>query len=139
MILGYQLVILNDSEGSKAERKVTFSIFQVSMLKRSMKAIWQSIKQHPIPVICYILYLLICCGAINSALNFSNEMKHHPERSGIENGGESAGLSGFFICFISFIFLIACIIRGSSKNGDSSFYLWLGLAVLIPMVIVGNL
>ncbi|MES2063960.1 MAG: hypothetical protein V4456_18700 [Bacteroidota bacterium] len=104
-----------------------------------MKAALQCIKQHPIPVICYLLYLFICCGAINTAFHFNHEMKLHPERSGIMNGGEGAGLSGMFIYFISFIFLVACIIRGSSKNGDSTFYIWLALAVLIPMVIVGNI
>jgi hypothetical protein len=66
-------------------------------------------------------------------------MRLHPERSGIVNGGEGAGLSGALISFITFIFIIACIIRGSSKNGDSSFYLWLTLAIIIPVVIIGNI
>jgi hypothetical protein len=104
-----------------------------------MKAAWQSIKQHPLPVICYFFYLLICCGAVNTSLHFRHEMKLHPQRGGIVNGGESVGISGMFIYFISFVFLIASIIRGSSINGDSNFYLWFALAVLIPMVIVGNI
>ena len=66
-------------------------------------------------------------------------MKLHPKRSGIVNGGEGVGFGSTFISFLGFIFIIACIIRGSSKNGDSSFYLWLTLAIIIPVVIIGNI
>ncbi|WP_147321963.1 hypothetical protein [Mucilaginibacter conchicola] len=103
-----------------------------------MKTVWLSIKQHPIPAFCYLFYLFICYGAINNSAYLSRQMKLHPDRGGIANGGEAAALTGGLTYFAGFILLLVCIIRGSSKNGDSNFYLWFALAIIIPMVVAGN-
>ncbi|PAW93276.1 hypothetical protein CKK33_07095 [Mucilaginibacter sp. MD40] len=65
-------------------------------------------------------------------------MKLHPERGGIVNGGEASAITNAMTYFVGFIFLLVSVIRGSSKNGDGTFYLWFALSVIIAMVIAGN-
>jgi len=66
-------------------------------------------------------------------------MATHQYKSGILNGGEGANASSVLINIIGSVFLISCILRGSSKNGDSIFYMWLAFSVIIPLVVIGNL
>ncbi|MBL4678456.1 MAG: hypothetical protein JKY70_19980 [Mucilaginibacter sp.] len=89
------------------------------MPNHHMKTVWLSIKQHPIPAFCYLFYLFICYGAINNSVYLSRQIKLHPDRGGIANGGEAAALTGGLAYFAGFILLLVCIIRGSSKKATA--------------------
>jgi hypothetical protein len=109
---------LNDSDGYKAARQVTFSIFKVSMLKHRMKVVWQSIKQHPTSVIFYIIYCLLWYSTYG--------LIFHPMREG--------GLLVLAGIFTAIVFIIISLVNASQTN-NYKFYLWLIVFIVIPVVI----
>lgn len=102
-----------------------------------MKLAWQIFKKHPISIVCYLIYSAFCYFALSVCFQFHQYNKLHPERSGIANGGEAAGFAAFFTYIFALLFLVAIVITGSIK-GDS-FYFSLGLGVIIPLIILGNI
>ena len=103
-----------------------------------MKNAWQILKKHPIAIAMYLIYLYVCYCALALSIQFHKTMKLHPERSGIANGGEGIGYADFFILLIGFTFIGITLLNIPFKPSQYKFYLWLCLAVLIPILIIFN-
>jgi hypothetical protein len=70
-----------------------------------MKSAWQFFKQYPISLTFYLLYLLLCYKMLINILWVHEQIKAHPENSGIANGGEVIGYSWLLLFIVALIFI----------------------------------
>jgi hypothetical protein len=94
--------------------------------------------KHPTAIISYIVYMLMFWRDIYMIKNLSEQMKLHPERSGLANGGEAVGTVVFGTFFVGIIFGV--IIGGFAVGAkENKFYLWMLPLIIIPLIILGNI
>jgi hypothetical protein len=100
-----------------------------------MKTILQILKKHPVSVICYLLYFALFI------LEVLRQLEYH--RILDQNNGNwpyaHREWVGVFLFLFGFIFLTTTLIVGAFKREGSGFYIWLCLAIILPMVIYGNI
>lgn len=100
-----------------------------------MKAFLKSIAAHPLSAICYVLYFTLFVSQVIREFEYQRIVEQNNGKwpHGVREG------AGIPVYLFGIIFLIVTIIRGSAKNENGSFYFWLGLAILLPMIIYGNI
>jgi len=102
-----------------------------------MKKAFQILKKHPGAIICYILYMLFCLITITSELRFQaavNQLKHG-ERMGV-SWGEAIMFGDIYTFIIAIIFIITMIFNALLQKTGQSFYWWLCLFTVIPLIIL---
>jgi hypothetical protein len=83
-----------------------------------MKAVWQSIKQHPFSIFFYIIYCLLWGNAYS--------IFFHPVREG--------GLFAIAGVFTSVVF-VAISLHNAYQTDEYKFYLWLIAFIALPVII----
>ena len=104
-----------------------------------MQIAWQIFKRHPIAITFYLLYLTICYHLLANILLFHKQVKIHPEKSGVANGGEIIGYSWVFLIFLAGIFVVSALINIAFTKTQHKFYLWLCTLIIIPLIIISNI
>jgi hypothetical protein len=70
---------------------------------------------------------------------FRQQIKLHPELSGIEAGGEGVAISGFFLLFIGALLLAVNIGFAVFKTRELKFQLVLCVLIIVETFLVFNL
>jgi hypothetical protein len=104
-----------------------------------MKKAWRLFAKLPIAIIFYLLYILLCWRVLTNILWFHKQVKLHPENSGIANGGEVIGWSWLCIVLVAVTFIVIALINIPFRKGQHPFYLWLCLAIILPLIILVNI
>lgn len=100
-----------------------------------MKAFLKSIAAHPISTICYILFFTLFVSQVIRELEYQRIVEQN-------NGKWPHGVRewvGIPVYLFGIIFLVVTIFGGTTKHENGSFYWWLSLAILLPMIIYGNI
>ena len=102
-----------------------------------MQKVLQILKRHPGAIICYILYVLFCLITITSELRFQaavNQLKRG-EKMGV-SWGEAIMFGDIYTFIIAIIFNITMIFNALLRKTGQSFYWWLCLFTVIPLIIL---
>jgi len=100
-----------------------------------MKKSIQILKGHPWAIISYILYACFCFMVITTQLRFEAAVGH------IQHGdqiawGEGVMFGELYAFVIAIIFIIIMIINALFRKTGKSFYWWLCLFIVIPLIII---
>jgi hypothetical protein len=100
-----------------------------------MKKIFQILRTHPWAIMSYILYILFCLMTIASTLRFEAALDR------IQGGdkvawGEGVMYGDLFAFVIATVFVIIIIFNALFRETGQSFYWWLCLFIVIPLIIL---
>lgn len=113
------------------------SDYKLMTTNHPMKKALQILKGHPGAIICYILYALFCLSTITSSLRFQAAVSRlkHGERMGV-SWGEGVMFGEMYTFIIAIIFIVIIIFNALLRKTGQSFYWWLCLFIVIPLVIL---
>jgi TRAP-type mannitol/chloroaromatic compound transport system permease small subunit len=98
-----------------------------------MNPIKQIFKEHLTAVFFYALYILWWAFTLNFVIGVQYAIKHN------EHVMNDSGLVPVFTFFIGIVFIIVNLLNILFHKTQYKFYLWLCLAVLIPLAIIANI
>jgi hypothetical protein len=75
---------------------------------------------------------------LTTNLQFSKNLKLHPEKNSIGQG-EAVGYITIFTLLVAIIFIIISLINVAFKSERYKFYLWLCVAIVVPLIVIKNL
>jgi len=120
-------------------KQVTFynKIVLIVTNPKPMKKLVQILKTHYWALIAYVLYAWICSGIISSELKYKAAFNN--TKGGDRIGwGESVEYGIIFLTIIAIIFTIIIALNALVRETGKSFYWWLCLFIIIPVVIAIN-
>jgi hypothetical protein len=106
-----------------------------------MKAFMKIFKEHPIAVIAYCTFTVLCVLSLVAYWSLKTQIAQYPNarKGGREYGGVKEYGVAALTCFYAFIFFVVNFFLGIVRNEQISFYMGLCLGILVQTIILLNL
>ncbi len=101
-----------------------------------MTSVFNLFKKHPLAIIFWLLYTLLCIHLLILSLHFDDQDKTNSGLSRIALGGEGAMLSDIFLVIVGGIFFVVNCGYAIDSRKERKFYLCLMLFILVETVAV---
>ena len=99
-----------------------------------MKVTWQIFKKHPVTLVFYVLYILLCLDTFRILSRFRDAVKAKDSRINI-SWGEGVTYSTIFTFLIGIAFLLIIVANAAIRSKDQTpFYVWIMAFIIIPMI-----
>jgi hypothetical protein len=100
-----------------------------------MKAFMKIFKEHPIVVIAYCTFTVLCILSLLSYWSLKTEIAQHPNAGEGGRGFGGAGLP----CLYAFIFFVVNFFLGIVRNEQIGFYMGLCLVIFVRTIVLLNM
>ncbi|TWI97070.1 hypothetical protein JN11_03530 [Mucilaginibacter frigoritolerans] len=92
--------------------------------------------KHPIAVVLYLLYSLLCYRLVSLNFKVEETIKQHPGISSNAAGGEVLGQVSVLLAMVTIIFFVVSGCCAIGSKTQTKFYLWLCLVVIVQTFVV---